>query len=124
MSFAEETCVTVKCDGNCQHNGWSEDGPYHFANREKAEKYLRDHGWLITGNRVLCEGCAARAECEATGHQYDGNWHQRETKGVQWRQRYCGHCDATDYDPPFEQLKVLSDAAMVIDGVQLDKPTP
>ncbi len=125
MGFAEQTCVTIKCDGNCQHEGWSEDGPYHFDSREDAERYLRERcRWLIVGDRALCENCAARAECEATSHQYDDDWSPREIKGVRWRQRDCQRCDEVDYDPPYEQLKVLSDAARVIDAVQVDEGQP
>lgn len=120
MSFAETICVTITCDGNCQHGGWNEGGPFHFESREKAEQYVRRQGWLVTDSRVLCEGCVSRAECEATGHQFEGDWHEIETKGVRYRKRYCSHCDHAVYDPPFEQLAVLSAAARVVDGAQLD----
>jgi hypothetical protein len=119
MGFAEETCITVRCDGGCRHGGWDEGGPFHFPSRDKAAQWLRDHGWIVS-DRVLCEGCAARAECEATGHRYPDQWLTFDRKGVQWRERYCDHCMQVEHDPPFEQLKVLSDAAQVLDGVQLE----
>lgn len=124
MSFAEETCITVRCDGNCQHDGWSESGPVHFDSRDNATQWLQRHGWLIVGDRMLCENCASRAECETTGHQYPDNWLTFNRRGVQWRERYCDHCTTTDYDPPYEQLRALSDAAQVLDAIQLDGEQP
>lgn len=114
MPISEHRCVTVTCDG-CG-DGWDE-GPWHFTSEKEATDYLAAAGWVVTPRRILCNDCARVADCEATGHQYtDASWLDHERSGVRFRSRNCDHCGAVDYDPPWRELKALSDAAAIIDA--------
>lgn len=113
MAFRDHTCVSVLCD-NCGDEWWEEGAP-HFDDRDEATTYLKKSGWLLTDNQTLCADCSRKADCDTTGHQYDDDWKSREHMGIPYRVRYCEHCQGTDYDPPWDDLMVLSGAALVVD---------
>lgn len=106
------TCVVITCDG-CD-DPW-EDGTPHFDSEAEAVEYVRGIGWLVTDATHLCEGCAAKADCAATGHQWGDWWDPARTAaGQPYRRRYCEHCNKSDYDPPWEHLMAVHEAAEVV----------
>jgi hypothetical protein len=85
----------------------------------------RQHSGSATTDGLSAIGCYVKAARHAPNARppatsYPDQWLTFDRKGVQWRERYCDHCMQVEHDPPFEQLKVLSDAAQVLDGVQLE----
>ncbi len=111
VSFHDHSCVSVLCD-DCSDNCW-DDGMPHFADSEEATNYLKSADWLLTETRMLCRSCAQDADCAATGHQF-GHWGDREYLDVPYRLRRCDHCDDCDYDPPWEELLALREAALIV----------
>src|SRR4051794_11421606 len=100
MSFTCHTCVVPTCD-TCG-DGWGEDGAWHFATTDEALAYLRSNQWIVTEHRLVCQICAIKADCDATGHQHQ-SWESNTVNGVVYRQRLCEHCGGTEYQPPFEE---------------------
>ena len=115
MAVNVHTCVSLLCDGpNCHDGGW-DDGVPHFPTVDEAVDYAQKLGWLITNVRALCPTCAAAVECAATAHRWAA-WDDRVSpRGIEFRRRLCGHCGGAEYDPPFEELLVLSDLAQIVD---------
>lgn len=114
MVFKPHVCITVECDGGCRGGGYEEEGPYHFADRDAAIAWCRTNDWVITDAQQLCPDCARKADCQATGHQWDDHWLDHEHRGVTWRTRLCDHCCVDDYDPPQEQVWVQLSAADIV----------
>ena len=110
------TCYTLTCDRGCEYGGWGDDGPFHFDTEAAAVDYAKKCGFVIVGDLMLCEDCAAKADCAATGHQWGNWWEPRQMEGVTYRTRYCEHCDASDHDPPWRELVTLVDAARIVNG--------
>lgn len=116
MGVRYQRCVYVVCDGADDCDPWDDDvGTPHFDSLEKALEYVRSYGWIVAGDRLLCPDHAAKQDCALTGHRYDP-WQDKELRGVQYRTRWCEHCNHTDYDPPFGELSLLMHAAEQIDG--------
>ncbi|MEV0214236.1 hypothetical protein [Micromonospora sp. NPDC050695] len=118
MSFKTRTCFEIVCDGGCIDPWDGEDGGVpHFDTAQKATEYAEYRGWLVADGRALCSHCAAKATCEATGHQWD-EWYDVSRDGVEARQRSCDRCGESDYDPPFEVLypkfQALRDAEEIV----------
>lgn len=108
--IGSEACYTLTCDGDEGCDPW-EEGQIHFRSAEAAVEWAQGNEWIVTGDRMVCRACAARADCAATTHRW-GEWHDgclEET--IRYRRRYCGHCDVTGLDPPFGELSLLAHAA-------------
>lgn len=109
MSFTEHTCVSVTCDG-CEEPLGHDDGITHFGSRDEAIAYATnsiwgdDCRWVFTSDRAICSSCARKADCAATGHQWDVWRDGGDVAGVPYRTRWCDHCGDTEYDPPFGAL--------------------
>lgn len=115
MTIQEHSCVTALCD-DCG-DGWDE-GPWHFDSRKELLKALASYDWVV-GDRILCRSCSDKADCAATGHQWD-EWEDREMEGVPYRSRWCEHCCHTETDPPFQQLGNTVHVARTINGMGSD----
>lgn len=115
-----KVCYELVCDRDCNGRGWDDSTP-HFDTRDEAVAYARSAGFVVVGDRALCQSCAADADCEATGHQWDewDEWDDKTLYGVAYRHRWCAHCGAGGYDPPAAELGVLLDAARIVNGDQL-----
>lgn len=107
-------CFHLTCDGSEDCDPW-EDGTPHFPSVEEALAHARSYGWVIVGDKAMCRDHAAKADCAATGHQYN-EWSAREMYGVAHRTRCCEHCNTTEYDPPFHELSLLVHAAREMGG--------
>ena len=59
---------------------------------------------VFTSDRAICSSCARKADCAATGHQWDVWRDGGDVAGVPYRTRWCDHCGDTEYDPPFGAL--------------------
>jgi hypothetical protein len=73
MSFYEEKCYVVVCDGcGIAFDESAGNGIVHFDTRESGEAYVTEEGdWLITvDGQHMCECCFARYACNLTGHLY------------------------------------------------------
>lgn len=112
MTIQEHSCFSALCD-ECG-DGWDE-GPWHFDSREELLKSLAGYGW-VAADRILCQGCAREADCEATGHRWE-DWEDRQMEGVPYRSRCCEHCTGTETDPPFEHLSDMVHVARTINGL-------
>ena len=112
-----KTCYVLTCDRDCEGGGWGEGhGPYHFDNETDAIDYAKKCGFVILNGMILCEGCANKADCAATGHQWGNWWDPSQIEGVTYRCRYSEHCDASDHDPPWNELVTLVNAARIVNG--------
>lgn len=117
MPIGEHVCFVIECDADCDGKGWGgEDATWHFDDRDEAIAYVVEAGWVV-GDRVLCRDCARAADCAVTGHRYDdADWLDNERRGVRYRVRQCDHCGDLEYDPPYHELRVLSEAAAIVNG--------
>ena len=113
MAIVLITCSTIHCDGDCDGQGWDDEGPLHFDSADAAASYVCELGWTITAGRALCPECLRAADCAATGHQLSA-WEDGELDGVPYRRRWCEHCGEPDHDPPMPALGVLLDLARLI----------
>lgn len=116
MSFQTKTCVVIACDG-CD-DPWDAghfDGVPHFESEQEAAEFVRGIGWIVAGRSAWCDSCAAKMTCERIGHTWL-DWSDAERLGVSYRSRHCEHCTASEYDPPFDHLITLLDAAEVVNA--------
>ncbi|MCX5070927.1 hypothetical protein OOJ91_34325 [Micromonospora lupini] len=103
--FMIVTSVEVQCSGGCPAPYGAGEPPL-FETIDDAIRILRDMCWVFVGNRALCPGCAAAADCAVTGHQWTG-WTKDMVEGLPCEQRTCQHCAVQEYDPPLAELEVL-----------------
>ncbi len=111
MSWTRVTCWALLCD-RCE-DGWSaENGQPHFGSRSEATAHARDAGWVVTAGRALCPDCTLYEACALAGHR----WQLWEAAGPfpslgggSWRGsvRYCGVCEAAQWDPPVQRAAQL-----------------
>ncbi|MEV0250114.1 hypothetical protein AB0H76_26200 [Nocardia sp. NPDC050712] len=72
--FVSETHVVIYCDG-CGDTYSDQSGEsVCFDSVHQAVTYLNVQsaglGWHYDGDRVLCDGCRASAQCEQRGHEF------------------------------------------------------
>jgi hypothetical protein len=114
MSIEPRSCFLVVCDGGCE-DPWDECTP-HFETVDEAVATVRSYGWVVVGERALCPDCAAKEACNLTGHTWPDAWMDIAQRGIKLRLRHCEVCNASETDPPREQLRVLIAAADIVDG--------
>ncbi len=123
MGVERRICFVVRCDNGCDDDqAWDDDlGPPHWTSREAALKDVPGMGWLVLKApdgrvRVECPRCFSGRACQQFGHEW-GEW-CAHAQPVPHRTRYCerDQCPEVEYDPPWEQIMVLVDAAKAVEG--------
>jgi hypothetical protein len=114
-----KTCVEIRCDRDpCEDGGWGNEdsGVPHFDSETEAVDYATKSGFLIAAGSVLCAAHARESACLILGHKWE-DWGTElvHKAGINFRVRYCDHCNVANYDPPFEHLTAVIEAQTIVD---------
>ncbi|KZM73280.1 hypothetical protein [Nocardia terpenica] len=96
--FVIEAHTVIRCDG-CG-DLFSENGCQAacFGSTNQAVAYITARttpgGWVYDGDRVLCDGCTATAECQQHGHTFPES--RRWPLADKNRPRTCSRCGISD----------------------------
>ncbi|BCK53999.1 hypothetical protein [Nocardia wallacei] len=96
--FVTQAHVVVLCDGCGDRYSETAYAQLCFASVNEAIAYITRRGagvgWVYDGDKVLCDGCVALAECAARGHRFPEP--RRRLLAGKDRSHVCSVCGIND----------------------------